>query len=207
MGLPESVYHINVHYIFLGTMSKNTKSGGNVDTDLLEALRSGSHEAFEKVFYGLHKSIYCFVYSLVKSADESEEITQDIFVKLWEKRENIDPSRNLNGYVFTIAKNCSLKYLAAQKEFRAISEVSLDDNQSTDDYLMVDDIKLLLDITIARMPKLQGQVYRLHHEFGYSNEEIAKELNISKTAVSTHLHSARKEVRKILMSIITLMTV
>jgi RNA polymerase sigma-70 factor (ECF subfamily) len=75
------------------------------EIELLQQLIAGDAESFRKIYEYYQGKIFLFVLRLTKSKSEAEEIVQKVFVRLWEKRENIKIERNFNAYILTITKN------------------------------------------------------------------------------------------------------
>ena len=173
-----------------------------ISDEILENLKNGSHEAFEMVYYGYSKSLLHFLSLLLSSEEEGEEVMQEVFITVWEKRALIEPAKGFTSYLFTIAKNAAFKHMSRKRtismEEGFYGNSDLPDNTSPEENVVVKDTELLIRIAVARMPRLQGEVFLLSKEGGLTNEEIAEELNISRTAVSSHLYAARKTIRELM---------
>ena len=79
--------------------------------ELLIALSEGKHEAFDTIFNLYFNNIKYFIKDLVKSAQDAEELSQDVFVKLWEVRQSIDSDKNFRAFLFKISYNIALKHI------------------------------------------------------------------------------------------------
>jgi RNA polymerase sigma-70 factor (ECF subfamily) len=172
-----------------------------IDSALLSALCAGDQQAFEAVYLRYVSSIRHFLTFLTRSNDIGQEIAQDVFVTLWERRKNIDPQKNISGYLYTIAKNCALKHFNAQKGV-STAELSLVDRlqnaASADAELTAWETEQLVEVVVARMPAQRRKIYELSRKEGLSNGEIADRLNISKNTVENHITTALKNLRKVL---------
>lgn len=94
-------------------------------TKTIEALRNGEHRAFESVFMAYYEKVKTFIFGYLKSESDAEELTEDLFVALWERRESIDTSRSFNSYLHTIARNSALNFLKRKYLHAAyIAEIS-----------------------------------------------------------------------------------
>jgi RNA polymerase sigma-70 factor (ECF subfamily) len=80
-------------------------TGVNHDLILVSKLREGDPESFEKLYHKHFAKLYNFCLNLTQSNNDADEIVQETFIKIWEKRVNIDPERNFLAYMFTIARH------------------------------------------------------------------------------------------------------
>lgn len=119
-----------------------------------------------------------------------------------------DPGRNFSGYIYTMAKNATLRAIQQQMRFEA-NEFDYNeeaDNRLTDDELIVKETELLVDLTVAAMPPKRRQVYRMSRHENKTNEEIANELNISRKVVEKHLRLAINELKEAMSLLLLLLS-
>lgn len=172
-----------------------------IGPDTLEALRDGNHKAFDDVFIGYYKKIKNFIYGFLKSESDAEELTQDIFVKLWINRTAINPERSFDSFLYTTARNATLNYLKHKVIENSYAEsLPLDEEEyaSSDEILFAKEISLLIEMSVERMPAQRKKIYCLSRNEGLSNDEIATHLNISKKTVENQLSMALKELRNVI---------
>ncbi|MDR2914963.1 MAG: RNA polymerase sigma-70 factor [Tannerella sp.] len=174
----------------------------NIDTKTLQSLQKGDHKAFEFVFVGYYHKVKAFIFSYIKSEDDAEELTEDLFVNLWENRRSIDTSKSFNSYLHTIARNMSLNFL----KHKYVHDTYLNHYQSSgfnysseEDYI-AKELGLLIDDVVEKMPEQRKQIYTLSRNEGLSNGEIAEQLNTTKRNVESQLSLALKEIRKAISS-------
>lgn len=183
-------------------------AGINISGDVISRLREGNHAAFEKIFNLFYPKVNLFIKTLTKNDDMAEELTQQVFVNLWINREKADPGRNFSGYIYTMAKNATLRAIQQQMRFEA-NEFDYNeeaDNRLTDDELIVKETELLVDLTVAAMPPKRRQVYRMSRHENKTNEEIANELNISRKVVEKHLRLAINELKEAMSLLLLLLS-
>lgn len=174
----------------------------DIFSDVFRSLRDGDHSAYEEVYLKYVSSIKKFLTVLTRSEEIAEEITQETFVTLWEKRESIDPDKNISGYLFTIAKHFALKYFKRNQvllgeEFMMHEKNRLD--LAPDEILIGKEQEILTDIAVKRMPAQRRKIYEFSRKDGLTNGEIAERLQISKNTVENHITSALKDIRKIII--------
>ncbi len=95
----------------------------NIEARLPELLRQvarGDQAAFRQVYTHFYRRLYQFSLAIVKTREPAEEIVEDVFVRIWQQRENTVPIHNLRVYLYTATKNASLNYLS-QKARQSIT--------------------------------------------------------------------------------------
>lgn len=180
--------------------SLSSLAGSSITADVLLALKEGDTKAFEQVYIHFYRPIYSFLLKLTGSEEDAGELTQVVFVNVWEKRCLIDPSRNIKHYLYTIAKNSALKLILRRK--RIVGEAlekhqdHIPDQTEATSEIETLEFRLLLGIALERMPKIRRQVFLLYDK-GYDNRQIALELNLSEQNAAKHLSRARKDIQNI----------
>ncbi|WP_262246563.1 RNA polymerase sigma factor [Parapedobacter soli] len=166
---------------------------------LLERVRRGDEEAFGQLFDRYYAAVASYTYKLVKDEQASEDIAQDVFVRLWKTRANLDPGMPPQGLLITMAKRLALNELrkvACDRKARLHfwQEIQLARN-IVDDQLQFTETMQLAQRAIAALPKRQQEVFQLSRYEGLSHEEIADTLNISKHTVNNLMVQALKTLR------------
>ena len=164
----------------------------NSDHELLLQVAAGSQRAFAVLVERYSAKIYAHVLTYLKNASRSEEITQDIFLKLWETRADLPGIDNFPGYLHVITRNRTISEL--RKKLEAFNEAGAEDVEDVQlnpglqmEYRQLSDI-LLRGIDL--LPPRRKQVFRMSRFDGMSYERIAAELGISKGTVNEHIVEA-----------------
>ncbi len=164
---------------------------------LLVSLKKGNRDAFDAVFKKYASRLYFFSMSFFNSKSDAEEIVQETFVRIWETRSTIDENKNFNTYLISIAKNLIYNTfrhkLVVQKYAEQAQQLS-DGSYSMEQDLMMQNMREQLLSGIGLLPPQQKEVLLLKSK-GYSNEEIAQQLKLSKRTVETHINKAFKYLR------------
>lgn len=172
----------------------------NVSAETLARLRAGDHSAFEEVFFAYFEKVKYFISALTKSPDVAEELAQEIFVNLWEHRDKINPDKNFNAYIYTIARNGVYNYAKSRTvRDRYVQSVSDEDSPAdAEEIIVAKETELLIEIAVSRMPKQRRRIFELSRNNGLSNEDIARELGITRNAVDKQLRLALSDVRNVI---------
>lgn len=172
-----------------------------VKQEIIEDFVSGSHEAFHEIFKLFYPKVYAFVRGFIKDLDDSEDLTQIVFIKLWDKRAVFCNVHHFDSYLFMLAKYTVFNYIAANKVSRFATEdeiPELSDGFTPHDELTAKDLQLLIDMVVNEMPPKRKMIYQLSRVEGLSNEQIAEKLGIQKKTVENHLNIALNELREAL---------
>ena len=185
--------------------------GGEISPDLLRALRAGDHVAFEKIYFHYSDSINRFLQLLTRSEELADDITQETFIAVWERREQIDLRKNIKTYLYTIARNTAITHFNREKLRDKyawyMSGVPEGDAATSEEVLIGKETEILIRIAVSRMPKLRRRVFELSHYEGWPKEKIADELKINTSNVYDHLYQANKDIKEVLMAFLIFISV
>ncbi len=174
----------------------------DIDLKTLEALQQGDHKAFEAVFVTYYSKTKAFIYGYIKSEEDAEELTEELFVNLWINQHSIDTSRSFNSFLHTIARNSAINFLKHKYvQDTYLNNIRYQECSSTsEEDLIAKELGLLIDDIVERMPEQRKKIYTLSRNEGLSNAEIAERLNTTKRNVESQLSLALKEIRKAISS-------
>lgn len=170
------------------------------EQELIERIRRGDLVSFKAVFERYYGGVHAFTRGVVDNGFHAEEITQNVFIRLWLKREALDPSRNFKAFLYTLARHEIADYFRSDRYDRRRLRLDLlhDAEHVQEQFAAAYDAdrlrQLVLD-EIDRMPAQRREVFRLSRIEGLTNEEIARRLRISKRTVEGHLNAALRTLR------------
>jgi RNA polymerase sigma-70 factor (ECF subfamily) len=155
--------------------------------------------AYKELFFLFYKPLIQFATSFVRSAEMSEEIVSDVFIRLWEKRKQLEEIQNLKVYLYISTKNNSLKYLLKQQKQVAITidglAVELQSISDNPEQLMITaEMMTRIQRTIDQLPPRCKIVYKLIREDGLRYKEVAEILDISVKTIDNQLAIALKKI-------------
>lgn len=176
--------------------------GDAITAKLLGELRDGDHEAYNVVYRHYRDSIVNFLFKLLRSREDAEEIAQNVFMALWERRAELDPQKNIRTLLYTIARNAVMNQFKRQKVFEKYLKLSdADDTESltAEDILIARERELLIEFTVGKMPSKRRKIYEMSRRENLSNEDIAQRLDTSRQNVANHLSQALRQIRHALV--------
>jgi RNA polymerase sigma-70 factor (family 1) len=168
------------------------------DSDIINKLKKGSHAAFEELFRRHADHIYHFALRYYFSEEEAEDIVQEVFFIIWEKKDGINLDCSFESFLFTICRNMiynKLKRKVHEKKFHqylnTISTVTAD---MGDEYEQAD-LKQYAEKLIDNLPPQRKRIF-LFRQGGLSNKEIAVKLNLSVRTIEAHMKLAIDQLKK-----------
>ncbi|MDB4927308.1 RNA polymerase sigma factor [Mucilaginibacter sp.] len=166
---------------------------------LLTQISIGDDAAFSEIYAAYQPLLYRFVNRFLKSTAISEEICQDVFIKLWEKRQNLLYIESLKSYLFTLAKN---------QAFNLLKRSSLDNNikaeilysyipeeNTIEDKLHADEYMQYIEKVLNTLPLQSREVFRLCRQLGKTYDEAANDLGISRNGIKKHMVRSMKVLK------------
>lgn len=163
-------------------------------------IKSDNMFAFDLLYKKYSKRLYKFAFSILKSAEESENIVQDVFLNLWINRNKIEKNSSIKYYVFTIAYNSAISIIrkkARESKFiDYLKTLPQFDQGSVNLEIEYNELTNKLDQIVRNLPSRQKEVYLLHKVEGLKYKEISERLNISVNTIENHMSCALKTIRK-----------
>lgn len=165
---------------------------------LVVKLVTGDNYAFATLYKKYRQSVYDFVKRFVHVEEMASDLTQEVFIKLWENRDKLAEVRSLKGYLLTIAKNHALTTLKKAMHSNATLSVIInefrEDKSSVEDNFQSKEYESYFKRILESLPQRTREVFRECRENGRSYDEVAIELGISRNAVKKHMVSAMKNL-------------
>jgi RNA polymerase sigma-70 factor (ECF subfamily) len=167
------------------------------DDMLVKLLKASDNEAFRVIYERFWKSLYTKAYIKLRSADLAEELTQSLFVSIWENRSvsNID---NLSFYLHAAIKYKIINYIqsryAKQRAVESENFELISDN-ATENTILLRDLHIAIEKAIQLLPSKTREVFKLSRFESFSVREIARQMDISEKAVEYHITQSLKLLR------------
>lgn len=180
------------------------------DHELVDLMKDGEDAAFSEIYNRYWKKLLAVAANKTDGrVEEAEEIVQDIFVSLWNRRDQLELTSTLENYLAVSVKYRIIKSLARKDRHRQYAlqnqHTSAVSGNPTQDWLEFEELRSRLEVLVAGLPEKCRLVYTLSRENGYSQKQIAEEMSISEKTVEAHLGKALKTLRNGLDSAVCLL--
>lgn len=175
-------------------------SNSNDEQELLLQLQSGNREAFEAIYHLYSKRIYGNILRMVKDPDIAQEFLQDVFLKVWEKRTEVNSDLSFKAYLFQISRNLVYNYFRRETIQRQVehylSSHMTEFQTEQEDNLQYKQSKELIEKAINQLPPQRRKIYIMCKIEGKSYQEVSELLKISTSTVNDHIVKATKFLRE-----------
>ncbi|HEY4287230.1 MAG TPA: RNA polymerase sigma factor [Puia sp.] len=167
--------------------------------DVLKALKSGDHIAFEEVYETYSKKIFRFYLKRVSIHDTAKDLTQQCFIRLWNSRHTLSMAHSIDKQIFIIAYHTFLNHLKKAGKEAGFKKTFIGENdkeQATQEQSISFEQKDRISEAINTLPPVKKKILELKLLEGYSNKEIARILSISSKTVENHVTKAVHKLKE-----------
>jgi RNA polymerase sigma-70 factor (ECF subfamily) len=168
------------------------------DERLVAIVRDGNEDAFAELFHRHWDNVYQMVYSRIKERAVTEEMAQEIFMKFWDKRAELEVD-NFSAYLYTCVKHRCLNYIESRivrkKHWDRYKVFLPRHDDSTNKTIDFNDLREALEKGLNTIPTKSKMIFRLNRFEGQSVKDIAGQMNLSEKAIQYHLTRSVKELR------------
>ncbi|MFT4093523.1 MAG: RNA polymerase sigma-70 factor [Niabella sp.] len=171
----------------------------NRENNLLEQVAQGNEVAFRQLYDHYRDKVYSLGMHLTRSEYLAEEIVQEVFLKTWTKREELQHIDYFNSWLRTVTRNTCIDYLRSaeiENKVLALLAAKIENSiRSAEDEVLSREYDQVLLEAIRQLPPQRQKIYLLSRQQGLKQEEIARQLNISVYTVKEHIKLALKSIR------------
>ncbi|EAY24329.1 RNA polymerase sigma-70 factor [Microscilla marina] len=174
------------------------------DAQIVEKISAHNQSVFEYVFKRYYQELCNFAFMYLKVEQSSEEVVQETFINIWEKRQKLKIQSSIKAYLYTSVKNRSINYLkskatqVSQKSHSTSSEehpIHIAENATVEEAMHNAELQHVLSQAIAALPKRCSEIFTLTRIEGLSYQQVADQLGISKKTVEAQMGIAFKKLR------------
>jgi RNA polymerase sigma-70 factor, ECF subfamily len=172
------------------------------DKILIEAIRKGNVKMFKLLFDHFYGELVRYAVRLLHKPEVAEEIVQDVFERMWLRRDKLEITYSISSYLYTSVRYRCINHLKSKIRNCVFEDdlVKIDrsDDHSPFDELVFNDLKQALKVSIEALPEQCQIIFHLSRNSGLSNSEIAEQLGISPKTVENQITIALKKIRNFL---------
>ena len=169
--------------------------------DLLnEIALTSSEKAYKKLFMELHESLNSFAFSIVKSAEDAEEVVSDFFISIWQRRQTLPAIENPRLYFFVGVKNTALNKLTSNGRSRLPRDIEWETNLRSvffnpEELLLSSEVVKKIMAAVNELPAKCKTIFKLVKEEGLRYSDVAKLLDISVKTVEAQMAIALRRIK------------
>src|SRR5579872_3035056 len=169
------------------------------DARLAALLKEGDQSAYTEIFQRYKRILYKHAFRMLEDQDDANDVIQDVFLALWQKRESLIIKGSLAAYLYQSVRNRIFDRITHQKVIaRYIASIRdfMEAGQwITEEELRAKELAAIIETEIAALPRKMREVFELSRQEELSYKEIARKLNISDKTVKQQVHNAVKILR------------
>jgi len=182
-------------------MEEHQKLNRLSDEDLLAQLEKDSSEAFEELYIRYKEKLRSFCVFLLKSETVAQDIVQEVFIKIWLNRKQLNTGQSFSYYIYTLARNQSFNELRSAKRKELMEnmllcqQTEMDETSAPDTKMIFDEYQKMLEKAIASLPEQKRKIYQLSRDEGLSHKEIATKMGLSPHTVQSHISDSLRFIK------------
>lgn len=171
----------------------------HTDQELIALLKKGNASAFTEIFDRYNGALYIHAFKRLQDREECRDLVQDLLTTLWLKRDEINFTTTLSGYLYMSVRNKIFNLLSKKKlnkgYISAIQQIAEEGNITTDHLARQNQLAEIIDREITALPTRTREIFELSRKGFLSHKEIAQQLDISEQTVKTTVNNALKILR------------
>ncbi|MBV8252060.1 MAG: RNA polymerase sigma-70 factor [Chitinophaga sp.] len=173
--------------------------GAYTGKNLLMQVAAGNEIAFANLFHDWRNKLYTYILRITDSPETAEDVVQEVFLKIWLRRTELNEIDNFSAYLYKMAHNHAISGIRrmAQETF-ILAELYQEalPGLPADEAMLKKQIQEKLKMVVSRLPLQQRLVYTLSRDEGMKQEDIARQLNITISTVQNHMTQALRNIRR-----------
>ena len=173
------------------------------DRELCSLVKKGDEGAFKSLFDTYYGPLFGFFRRRGMEHALAEDMAQDVFVNVWNRREHLDPNQSMRGYLFTSAYNSIKMHLRKKSVRDAHAQTLMNQEEQTTGIVEEFDVAEKIKGAIDNLPEAQQAVFVMHRYDGLSYKEIAQALELSQKTIESRMSKALKSLRLALKHLLT----
>lgn len=173
------------------------------DNELVHLLIQNDEAAFSELYIRYKDKLYYFCLNLLKSAEEANDIVQEIFIRIWESRCFINPDLSLSAFLYTMARNRILNYFRDMDIDVKVKSILMQTKPTEENIIESDliytEYQKILKEAIETLPPQRRKIFNMSRKENMTHKEIAVELHISVNTVQEHISESLRFIKDYFM--------
>lgn len=169
------------------------------DMELADMLREENHDAFAEIYQRFHSLLYIHAFRRLDDQEATNDLLQDIFIQLWEKRNVLMLHGSLSAYLYSSVRNKIInQYVHKKVEGKYLSSLGdyfEEDHRYADFRVRENQLKSLIESEIAALPETERLIFHMSRNENLSYREIAEKLDLTEEAVKSKMKRTLKVLR------------
>jgi len=165
------------------------------DTKLIERCRSGDRKAFEALLMQYERPVFNAAYRMLNNRDDAQDITQSVFLKVFENFDQYDPSRRFFSWIYRITLNESINWKSKTNRLTSLDIETADEGKGPEQQLDTEQASQSVQAALMTLTSDYRSVVVMKHFLGCSYTEISQVLDIPEKKVKSRLYSARQQLK------------
>jgi len=160
----------------------------SADQILIAGIKRDDYSSYNQLFTRYYSRLCAFVFNLTQNYSASEDVVQELFIKLWIQREKLDITENISGYLYRASKNAALNYLRAEKNrLKSINDMPVQEWQPDESLIEQIEFSAALNQCISQLPERSRDVFMKSRFDGLKQQEISDQLGISVKTIKNQI--------------------
>ena len=168
---------------------------------LIEQLNRGNEQAFDRIYRTFGPRMFSFALSLLKDKAEAEEIVQEVFIKVWNRRKDISATGSFESLLFTMTKNGVLNHIRKtdyHRDYIAYQKNNPEPDPALDQEINYRELETIYQKAIEKLSPRKKEIFILKQKHALSYEEIGQKLGISSKTVRNQMDAASSEIKQLI---------
>lgn len=166
------------------------------EKELIVQIKNGDHKAFERFFMNYHPYLYHYLIKRGVGEQQAEDLVQQAFITIWNKRNELEPDGNLKAFLFRIAYTRMLNVFRDNRKFdRSEAIPGIENEQQADHAVQNMELGKAIESAISSLPGKRQDVFRLCYLKKFTYQQTAEILGITEKTVENHMGMALKDLR------------
>lgn len=172
---------------------------------VLRQIANGDQDAFKEIYACFYKILFQFALAIVRNREAAEEIVQNVFIKIWQRRTKLPSIQNLRVYLYTATKNTALNYLsikARENITESFDHINIELNAlvfTPEQILICSETEKIIQQAIDALPPRCKMIFKLVREDGLKYKEVSQILNIAVNTIDVQMANAVKRIAAALL--------